>query len=124
MPYTATRDLFLNADKTKVVEEDDPEAAYLLVNKGRTLQDKEYAGLDMPRSGSATTAYDAKADHEAKHRGETNAEAKRKRAAMFDPNRDDDPDGPPAEGERSGVKAAKQPPETKAVTRAPSDKSG
>ena len=36
-PWKADRRLYLNADKTKVVEEGDPAARFLLVGKGQTL---------------------------------------------------------------------------------------
>ena len=43
MPYLSDRRLYLNADGTKVVEHDDPEAATLLVGEGGELDDAEAA---------------------------------------------------------------------------------
>lgn len=43
MPYQSDRALYLNADKTEVLEEGDPNAAYLLVGAGSELDDSEAA---------------------------------------------------------------------------------
>jgi hypothetical protein len=42
MPYIHEGDdLYLNADKSKIVPENSPEAAYLLVSRGGTLSDED-----------------------------------------------------------------------------------
>jgi hypothetical protein len=56
MPFRAGKRLYVNADKSKVVEEDSPEAAYLLVGAGGTVTDemaKQY-GLKEPKRTEVT----------------------------------------------------------------------
>jgi len=59
--YESERALYLNADKTKVVEEGDPEAAYLLVAAGGKLhiEDAERYGI-VERIGKQSTSHKAK----------------------------------------------------------------
>jgi hypothetical protein len=55
MPFTSDRRLYLNADRSKVVEEGDPDSAYLLVGEGGEVSDedaKQY-GLKAPRKSEA-----------------------------------------------------------------------
>jgi hypothetical protein len=103
----AKKTLYLNVDKTEVVSEDSPDAAFLLTQKGVVVDDAEVArleklGVKVNLDSEDAEAYDAKADHVALHEGETDAEAKAKRAALF-------------------AKAA-APKTNKAVTTAPEDK--
>jgi hypothetical protein len=104
MPKTATEDLWLNADRSKVVSGDSEEAAFLLARAGSPVSD-----ADAERYGvktDDTPVYDAVADHAEKHGGETDAQAAQRRDAMLSPTGGDD-DGPAAEGER-GKAAAPQ----------------
>jgi hypothetical protein len=39
VPYTSDKRLYLNADRSKIVEEDDPDAAHLLVAAGGQVSD-------------------------------------------------------------------------------------
>lgn len=41
MAYLSEKRLYVNKDKSRVVEEDDPEAAYLLVAEGSELSDAD-----------------------------------------------------------------------------------
>lgn len=54
MPYTADRRLYHNADRSRIVEEGDPDAAYLLVAEGAELPDAEAKrlGLDAVKAKS------------------------------------------------------------------------
>lgn len=115
----ATETLYMNADKTKLVKEGDPDAAFLFVRKGSAINDAESQRYGFKVSGSDVTVYDAIGDHEDKHGGETEAEAKQKRTAMLEGV--PDPDGPAVEGER-GEKATAAAPNTKAVAKAPANK--
>jgi hypothetical protein len=49
--YVTDRKLWLNADRTKVVEDGDPEAAHLLASKGKELSAEvvERYGLEPPK---------------------------------------------------------------------------
>lgn len=56
MPFRSDKRLYVNADKSKVVEEDSPEAAFLLVGEGGTVSDedaKKY-GLKAPQRTEVT----------------------------------------------------------------------
>lgn len=126
MPVISQKTLFLNADKTQVVDEGSEDAAFLLVRAGSELNDEDAKRYGV--GGEQPRRYDAIADHAAKHGGETVAEAGERRAAMLDGQ--PDPDGAPVPGERDtldqpsqgDVKAQEQPRETKAVTKAPANK--
>jgi hypothetical protein len=104
--------LYLNADRTKVVEGDNnPEAAFLLVREGAALSqsDADQYGVKLQE----VPAYDAVADHAAKHGAESDAEAAAKRKAMFNKP---DADGEPQEGERgTGAKNSKAARENKSL---------
>jgi hypothetical protein len=49
MPYKADRNLYHNADKSKVVEEGDPEAAFLAIAEGQEVPDAEAARLGLDK---------------------------------------------------------------------------
>lgn len=117
MPISS-KTLYLNADRSKVVDEGSPDAAFLLVREGAYLEKTEAERYGV--SGEEPQAYDAIADHEAKHGGETQVEADQKRAAMLEGQ--PDPDGEPVDGERADVKATDAAPQTKARTKAPENK--
>lgn len=118
--------LYLNSDRSKVVDEGDVDAAFLLVREGSAVDEAEVArleglGVKIKLSTTDAEVYDAAADHESKHGGETDEQARAARQRIFDPNREDDPDGPAVEGERSDVKAD-APKDNKAVAKAPANK--
>ena len=54
--FRSDKRLYLNADKSKVVEEDDPKAAYLLVGKGGTVteEDAKKYNLKAPKQTEVT----------------------------------------------------------------------
>jgi hypothetical protein len=56
MPFRTDRRLYLNADRSKVVEENDPEAAYLYLGKGHQVSDAdaEKYGLKPPKRTEVT----------------------------------------------------------------------
>lgn len=67
MPFKSDKALFLNADRTEVVEEGSPDAAFLLVGAGSSLDDNEAAkyglkSVDAPEDKSAAPDED-KADN-------------------------------------------------------------
>jgi hypothetical protein len=49
MPYMAQRRLYVNADRTKVVPEDSPEAAFLLAPEGDEVDDETAERLQLKR---------------------------------------------------------------------------
>jgi hypothetical protein len=53
MPFKSDRRLFHTADKSRVVEADSPDAAYLFVSEGQTVSDEdaERFGLEAPDAG-------------------------------------------------------------------------
>lgn len=84
--YTSDRRLFLNADKSRVVDEDDPEASYLLVGEGGTVPaaEAERLGLHGKSGGHAAEHGDAAGDgvqHEPHGAAAGDAEPKGRRAA-------------------------------------------
>jgi len=105
MAYVSKERLYLDADG-KVVKEGDEKAATLLVAEGGELDDVTAKRYKLS-GGEKAEAYDAVADHEARHAGETDAEAAAARDAML-----------------TSEKAAIAPPATKAVSRAPENKAG
>ncbi len=104
MAYVSKERLYLDADG-KVVKDGDEGARTLLVGEGGELDDVT-AKRHKLSGGDKAEAYDAVADHEARHAGETDAEADAARARML------------------AGKAATAPPATKAVSRAPDNKAG
>lgn len=114
--FVSDKTYFLNADKSKVVAEDDPDASFLLVREGAAIDQAEADryGLKL----QAVEVYDAVADHAAKHGGETAADANARRTAML--AGEPDPDGSAVEGERG--EKARAATENKAVAKAPANK--
>lgn len=51
MAYISDRRLYLNADKSRVVEEGDPDASFLLVGEGGQLPDDEALQWGLKSSG-------------------------------------------------------------------------
>jgi hypothetical protein len=81
--YTAHERLYLNADKSKVVKEGDPDARFLLVAEGGEITDDEareyglmgeHAHRDMPAAMPA--ADEAKAQAPASNKARARAEDK------------------------------------------------
>ncbi len=115
----ADQDYFADASG-KLVTAGSPDAAFLVARKGTAISDEAATRYGIKNLQAAAT-YDAVADHEAKHGGETEAEAARKRQDMLAGV--PDPDGPAVEGERGeDAKAAHVAPDTKAVSMAPANK--
>lgn len=127
----ASRTVYATSDG-QLVDEGHADAAYLVAREGAAIDEAwaQRLGVDAARiDGTDATAYDARADHAAKHGGDTQAAADGKRARMFEGVAD--PDGAPAEGERADLgseapaneaKAAGEPAATKAVSKAPENK--
>lgn len=112
----ADKDYF--ADENGKLTKAGDSARVLVARKGTAISEAAAAQYGLDKLSEADT-YDAVADHEAKHGGETDAEANEKRAAMMAGQ--PDPDGPAVAGER-GEKATDGPASTKAVSRAPANK--
>lgn len=143
----AAETLYYTADRSRLVPEDSPDAAFLFVRAGSPFDPAEAQRLGYTGQAEFSADYDAKGDHAAKHGGETQAQATAARAALFDTNarQGQDPDGPPAPGERGNLeppadaapaepvatdepsledeKSAEDAPATKAVTKPPANKS-
>lgn len=117
----AKRTAFYNADRSKLVAEDSPEASALFVREGTAVQDAAEAERLGYTDFEEAQVYDAAADHLVKHGHETAAEAERARQRMFAGQ--PDPDGPPVEGERD-EKSLADAKGTKAVAKAPANKAG
>ena len=100
----AVKTVYLNADKTRVVEEGSPDAMFLLAREGAFISEDDAARYGV--TGATPAAYDAAAAHAIRHGGETQEEADRRRAAML---------------EGQGEKAA-APVGNKAISRAPENK--
>lgn len=118
----AKHTMYYTADKERLVAEDSPEAAFLFVRAGSPIPAAEAERLGYTAADEAQV-YDARADHLAKHGGETQRQADAARERMFagsEARGGEDPDGPTAAGER-GEKAA-APQGSKAVERAPANK--
>jgi hypothetical protein len=49
MPFKADRRLYHNADKSKIVEEDDPEASFLAIGEGQEVPDAEAKRLGLDK---------------------------------------------------------------------------
>ena len=121
MPQRIAKEtLYMNADRSKLVKEGDPDAAFLFVRKGSAINDAEAERLGFKASGSDTEPYDAVADHDEKHGGETELQAVEARQRMLAGQ--PDPDGPAVEGERGDLKSTDAPPQTKAVAKPPANK--
>jgi hypothetical protein len=64
MPYVLDRNLYLNADKNKVLEEGDPAARYVLGVAGSTVSDEDAKlyGLDKVKGAAKMRGETEKAD--------------------------------------------------------------
>lgn len=51
MPFKSDRALYLNADKSEVVEEGSPDAAFLLVGAGSEIDDADAAKYGLKSAG-------------------------------------------------------------------------
>ena len=78
----AVKTVYLNADKTRVVEEGSPDAMFLLAREGAFISEDDAARYGV--TGATPAAYDAAAAHAIRHAGETQEEADRRRAAMLE----------------------------------------
>ena len=59
--FVSDRRLYLNSDKSRIVEEDSPEATFLLVGKGGALDDstaQQYGLIGLPQPLLASSAPD------------------------------------------------------------------
>jgi hypothetical protein len=58
MPFKSDKRMFLNADKSAVVDADSPDAAFLFVAEGQTVSDEdaEKYGLEAPAEADADEA--------------------------------------------------------------------
>jgi hypothetical protein len=114
----AKQTVYTNADRSELAEEGTP-GALLLAREGAFISEVDAKQFKVKTDEDEV--YDAVADHEAKHGGETEEQARAARQRMLEGQ--PDPDGPAVEGERSGVKAS-APKENKAVKNAPDNKGG
>ena len=79
--------LYLNSDRSKVVKEGDPDAAFLLVREGSAVNESEVArlekaGVKVNLSTDEAPDFDARAAHEAEHgTNESRAAAAKAQAA-------------------------------------------
>lgn len=76
--YTSEKRLYVTADRSRVVDEDDPEAAYLLVGEGGELDDAEAKkyGLKAPAKMDDAPADDEKAQAPVSNKARKAAEDK------------------------------------------------
>lgn len=110
MPVMASKTIYLTADGSRVVDEGDADAAFLLARAGTAIDDATAQQYGI--SGEQPPVYDAVADHAEKHGGATPAQAAAARQDMLAGV--PDPDGPAVEGERADVKAQRAPSANKA----------
>lgn len=54
--YKSDKRLYVNADRSKVVSEDSPEAAYLLVSEGGEIPEEEAKRYGLVKSSKMATA--------------------------------------------------------------------
>ncbi len=107
MPVVANKTLYLNADRTELVEEDSPDAAFLLARAGTRVDDADAERYGI--TGEQPATYNAKQDHFEKHGGMDPTADPREIAARGAMLRgEDDPDGPAAPGERGNLSEAEQ----------------
>lgn len=142
----ATETLYYTADRSRLVPEDSPDAAFLFARAGSPFDPAEAQRLGYSGPVEFSADYDAKGDHAAKHGSETQQQATAARAALFAPDarQGQDPDGPPAPGERGNLeppvsatsaepvstdepspedeKSAEDAPATKAMSKPPANK--
>lgn len=74
MPFKSDKALFLNADRTEVVEEGSPDAAFLLVGAGSSLDDNEAAKYGLKNSSKAEDKAVAAPDEDKADDGEVAAD--------------------------------------------------
>lgn len=73
MPQRVSKEtLYLNADRTNLVKEGDPDAAFLFVREGSAVNESEAArleksGVKLNLKTEGTVDFDARAAHEAEH---------------------------------------------------------
>ncbi len=65
MVYTSDKRLYVNADRSKIVSEDSPDAAYLLVAEGGELPDDEAAKYKLGQQEKSAKAEHAPAENKA-----------------------------------------------------------
>lgn len=76
MPFKSDKALYLNADKTEVVKEGDPDAAFLLVGAGSEIDDTDAAKYGLKStSKSEDKAVAAPDEDKAADAGDTPAKA-------------------------------------------------
>lgn len=66
MPYKADRRLYLNGDKSRVVEEGDPEAAFLYLAEGQSAPLAEARGYGLVEGEDAEPATEQPVEAEVK----------------------------------------------------------
>jgi hypothetical protein len=64
VPFLSDKRLYLNADKSKVVEEDDPDASYLLVAAGGQVSDEHAKQYGLKAKEKAEAKAEEKAESE------------------------------------------------------------
>ena len=100
MPQLISKKTFYHtADRSRIVEEGDPDAAFLIVRAGGAIEQAEAERLGI--SGQRAPVYDAKRDHFEKHGGVDPTLDTAGRQRML--SGEDDPDGPAALGERGNL---------------------
>ena len=57
--YTADKRLYLNRDKSEIVEEDSPEAAFLLAAEGQEVSQEDVEKYGLLNSGQGTESAEA-----------------------------------------------------------------
>jgi hypothetical protein len=93
VPFRSDKRLYVNADKSKVVDEDSPEAAYLLVGAGGSVSDEDAKKYGLKKQAKAEEP-------------EAKVEAKVEAAPESEPEAEDEAES----------KAHDAPPENKAKT--------
>lgn len=81
MPFKSDKRLYQTADRSRLVEESDPDAAFLFVAEGQTVSDEdaERYGLEAPAEAPEREAGEDEADTKAESKpAATKAQAKAK----------------------------------------------
>src|SRR5215210_4354171 len=81
--YIASRRLWLTADKSRIVEDGDPAAAFLLCGAGAAVSAEDVARYGLARVVTPAPVFDAITHHEDMHGGETPEQARQARERMF-----------------------------------------
>lgn len=76
MPFKSEKRLYLNSDRSKVVEEDDADAAYLLVNAGGQVSDADAKQYDLKKADVKADAEEKAEEKPAENKAEEKAESK------------------------------------------------